>query len=358
MSIEERRRLIGELETARSSRVISYVLSDRETFPAQIPGFNPPMTLVHPYVRDLLREIGSVDRLDLFLYTRGGAIESVWPLVGVLRQHCKTLAVLVPSRAHSAGTLICLGADEVIMGDSGELSPIDPTTGNQFNPRDPSNPASQLGISVEDVAAYFDLARDLAGVRYEDHKVEVLKLLIGQVHPLALGNVQRVYLLIRRLARELLNLHSKLSDEERQRAVEGLTTRFYTHLHSISRREAEELLGKMIAAPKAPVSEAMDNLFDAYVADMSMLDRYDLPVAMGNQPQITALVCGGLLESRVKTYANKTDLHIAQRPLLPPGVQVQLPPGGALPLEPWVGRQFDWGIQSTGWNVEPEEGQA
>ncbi|MGD0041230.1 MAG: hypothetical protein ABSE84_12555, partial [Isosphaeraceae bacterium] len=163
MSIAERRARIADLERVRGSRVVSYVLSDRETFPPGVPGFNPPMQEIHPWVIELIRDWERVDRLDLVLHTRGGAIESVWPLVSALRARCKTLGVIVPFRAHSAGTLVCLGAREIVMDDFSELSPIDPTTGNPFNPRDPGNPQAQLGISVEDVAAYFDLARDLAG---------------------------------------------------------------------------------------------------------------------------------------------------------------------------------------------------
>src|ERR1019366_2475022 len=165
MSYEERKRLIAELQNVRHSRVLCFVLSDREAFPAAIPGFAPTMasdSLLR--VRDLLHEIGRVEQLDLFLYTRGGAVETVWPLVTNLRSHCERLSILVPYRAHSAGTMLCLGADELLMSDGAELSPIDPTTGNPFNPRNPTNQANQFGISVEDVTAYFDFARTVAGI--------------------------------------------------------------------------------------------------------------------------------------------------------------------------------------------------
>jgi hypothetical protein len=36
--------------------------------------------------------------------------------------------------------MICLGADEIVMGKMGEISPVDPTTANVFNPIDPINP--------------------------------------------------------------------------------------------------------------------------------------------------------------------------------------------------------------------------
>src|SRR5262249_7289947 len=107
-----------------------------------------------------LKSIGRVDKLDLVLQTRGGDTNAVWPLVSILREFTSNLSVLVPLRAHSAGTLIAFGANRIVMGAMGELSPIDPTTANQFNPTEEVEPGRKapLGISVEDVAAYFDLA--------------------------------------------------------------------------------------------------------------------------------------------------------------------------------------------------------
>ena len=45
-----------------------------------------------------------------------------------------------------------MAAKRIVMTRLAELSPIDPTTGNQFNPVD--GKGNRLGISVEDVRAY------------------------------------------------------------------------------------------------------------------------------------------------------------------------------------------------------------
>lgn len=65
-----------------------------------------------------------------------------------------------PGPVNAAATMIALGADEIVMSDLSELSPIDPSTANIFNPQDPHNPQNKIPISVEDVMAYFDLARN------------------------------------------------------------------------------------------------------------------------------------------------------------------------------------------------------
>ena len=119
MGYQERKKLISNLERVRGSRVLCYFLSDRETFPQGMPGFSTQLgTEPHLLFVDQLWAIGRMNQLDHFLYTRGGATDSVWPFVNLLRGYCEKLTVLVPFRAHSGGTLICLGADEVIMTQS------------------------------------------------------------------------------------------------------------------------------------------------------------------------------------------------------------------------------------------------
>ncbi len=350
----DRVKLITGLEHARDSKVVTYILSDRETFPERIPGFATALT-GEPQLLfvDHLRTIGRTKQLDLFLYTRGGATDSVWPLVSLLREYCDKLTVIVPFRAHSGGTLICLGADEVIMTEIGELSPIDPTTGNQFNPTDPTNPQVRFGISVEDVAAYFMLSKERARIEKEALRIEVLKELTSKVHPLALGNVQRVYMQIRRLARRLLVLH--MDERAQARRIEGiveaLTEKFYSHVHAITQTEAIPLLGNWVRPPNAAEEPTIRDLFESYSQTLELRRRFSLPVHMQNQATVSLNVLGGFLESAQLSHVYTTDLNIMQRPNLPPNVQVQVQPGTPIPLGPWVGRAFDYGIVRMGWEA-------
>jgi hypothetical protein len=69
--------------------------------------------------------------------------------------------------------MICLGADQILIGKMGELNPVDPTTANAFNPLDAVNPRNRVPISVEDVRAYLSLAKDKDGLASEDKILEV-----------------------------------------------------------------------------------------------------------------------------------------------------------------------------------------
>ena len=73
---------------------------------------------------DQLRTLGRQNTIDLVLFTNGGDTEAPWRLVSVLREFCDKLAVLVPHRALSAGTVLSLGADEIVMTPLSALARI------------------------------------------------------------------------------------------------------------------------------------------------------------------------------------------------------------------------------------------
>src|SRR3990167_10922283 len=141
--------LIKKLETERNSRVITYATSDRPPFATKIAGD------IIPLLGILLDVIGKVKKISLFLYTSGGDMLAPIRIVKLIRNHCDQFEVLVPYKAHSAGTLICLGADTIVMGKLGELTPVDPTTGHPFNPQNPANPQQRLEGSGEKLKFYF-----------------------------------------------------------------------------------------------------------------------------------------------------------------------------------------------------------
>lgn len=357
MTLQERRELITALERIRNSRVLCYVLSDRDVFPGA-PGFQLQINNEPQYLFwDHLIAIGKVPQLDLLLYTRGGSTDAVWPFVNMLKKYCERLTVLVPFRAHSAGTLICLGADEIVMTDMAELSPIDPTTGNLFNPPDPTNPNSRLGISVEDVAAYFELCTKRADITEPNGKIEVLKELTKTVHPLALGNVQRVYMQIRNLANKLLGLHL-VGDQEQEpfnQMIQALTERFYSHVHAISRDEAKALLGSWVRAPSEPEAEAIRNLFNSYVETLNLRTKFQIPEYMENNQVRELIAIGGFIESTELSHVHLTQMDVIQRANVPTNIQVQVPPGVPIPIVPGFSRSFEYNIKSIGWNLNGEE---
>lgn len=77
---------------------------------------------------DLLHNVPRRNNLDLMLHTGGGDIDAAEKLISMVRNVVETgrLRVIVPDFAKSAGTLMALGADRIVMSDTSELGPIDP----------------------------------------------------------------------------------------------------------------------------------------------------------------------------------------------------------------------------------------
>ncbi|MHA6881755.1 SDH family Clp fold serine proteinase [Ralstonia pseudosolanacearum] len=66
------------------------------------------------------------DSADLFIQTPGGNVDATEKLIGILRQRLKSWRVIVPSWAKSAGTVIALSGEKILLGINSELGPIDP----------------------------------------------------------------------------------------------------------------------------------------------------------------------------------------------------------------------------------------
>jgi hypothetical protein len=63
--------------------------------------------------------------LDLILETPGGSGEVAEDLVKAMRAQFEDVAVIVPGYAKSAGTIMAMAADEILMGPNSGLGPID-----------------------------------------------------------------------------------------------------------------------------------------------------------------------------------------------------------------------------------------
>ncbi len=260
----DKKSLIQQIEELRKSRVITYLTSDRQG------PINARVAMdIIPIISKQLQVIGKTDNIDLFLYSTGGDTMVPWRLVSMIREYCDKFSVLVPYKAHSAATMIALGSDEIVMSDLSELSPIDPSTANVFNPQDPQNPQNKIPISVEDVMAYFDLAKNKFGIKNDEELAKIFNKFVEsnpQIHPLALGNVNRIHNLIRILAKRLLKSHkAPMKEDEIEKLVDYFTEKLYSHQYFIGRKEAKEDLGlKTVVDANDLLSKAMTDLYEAY----------------------------------------------------------------------------------------------
>ncbi len=377
MTRDTRRPLQESIQALRGGRALVCVLTLDKGSQPHISGLS---TQFAPDVKEplfrVLKESEIGERgVDLFIYTRGGDANAVWPVVSLLREFDQKFEVLVPFRCHSAGTLLSLGARRIVMGPISELSPIDPTTANQFNPVDPNNPQARLGIGVEDVRSY--MAFVSKALRLSERKevepgkdsdlddtarsllAEFAHDLTKVVHPLAIGNVHRATDQIRRLAKDLLQLNPCQRDIDG--IIESLTSEFKSHQHMICRTDAEAILGDRIVNADAQLSKAMDELWGSYKKDFKTWQNFYLASHMGDKPSVDARFIGALVESPhaapAASYVFETQAKAYQQSAIPPNVQIQIPVGQGMPIVPGLPRSYRVEVVSQGWarNAKPRE---
>src|SRR5215469_7043231 len=213
--------MIGELEHLRQSRVILYVGQDRGQLLHQISEDD-----VLPLFQ-CLRQQERVDRLDLVLNTAGGSISIAHWLCRLCHDYGKHFSVLVPNKARSAATLLCLGAHEIVMGPFAQLGPIDP----HIAQRESSVPGNPPIISAEDIRAFQHMAKTWFGIQEEgEYNIQLLELLCRHIFPTSLTAFFRAAQQMEVTAEQHLGIHlPEASPELRQKIAEYFIQGCYSH---------------------------------------------------------------------------------------------------------------------------------
>jgi len=124
-----RQRLIAQIERKRGSRVILLV-HRQETM--SLVGFPIMRYIDINDAEDVMRACEMTDPevpLDIVLHTPGGLVLAALQIARAVRSHKGKVTVFVPHYAMSGGTLIALGADEIVMSPHAVLGPVDPQLG-------------------------------------------------------------------------------------------------------------------------------------------------------------------------------------------------------------------------------------
>lgn len=320
--LERRRDLINKIQEIRKSKVVCYVTGDRQHLETKIAHD------CHPLIFSHLRQTGAVNKVDLFLYTAGGITVAGWGLVHLIREFCKGFAVLVPYRAWSCGTLICLGANEIIMGRLGQLGPIDPSTQTPFNPPIPGLPPAPqhtLPMNVEDIVSFIDLAKREIGLKGDAGLSSALENLskMNPYAPLALGAAHRVRPQIVKLATGLLQLHMGEKGEVK-RIVDILAKQLGSHDYLIGRREAKEI-GLKVKDASDELETLMWQLYSEYETMMELNNPYSPQAFLGQQQSATGTFIRAAIESEVMTHIFRTIKQVSSVMVGPPVTPVPTP---------------------------------
>ena len=178
---------IKEIQAEAKSRLLCYVA-----------GSGAPVTRDDTLgIVELLHNVPHGSNIDFLLHTGGGDIDAAEKIVSMLRGVVGNegrFRVIVPDFAKSAGTLIGLAADKILMSDSSELGPIDP----QFYRRD-----GEGNVRWQSVLNYLN-AYDLICSQLREKPDDVpLKMMLEKLDPTTVVQFEA----IRRRARMLAERH-------------------------------------------------------------------------------------------------------------------------------------------------------
>ena len=316
--------LYKQIEKERGSKLLVYATGTRQGLETQIAND------VLPKFSEHLDKIGDTDKISLYLYTNGGDTLAAWSLVNLIRSFCKDLEVIIPANCFSSGTLICLGADRIVMTKQAMLGPIDPSVNGPLNPGIPGiqDPNAKVQVSVEYVNAYIEMAKKDFGITDQKYMSEILLNLSEKIHPLTLGQVYKSKSQIKMLARKLMKWQH-LEPNKEEDIVNFLCSESGSHDYSIRRKEAKEGLGLNIEKPSMDFYKLIKDVYDDISNELELENAFlSIDIPEGHQ-SCSFSYRRGLIES----LYNGTDVfvsegqyvkdHFLQAPGMPPQETIQ-----------------------------------
>ena len=265
--------LYKDFEKTFNSKLLVYITSDRRGFETQIAG-----DVIDIFVNQLDR-IGVVPKISLYLYTRGGETAAAWNIINLLKLYCAELEVIVPRKAHSAGTLICIGANSIVMTKEATLGPIDPSINTFLNPPIPgAPPQNTFPVSVEAVKGYLAYAKEELSITDDIALSNIMIKLSDSVHPLVLGQAYRLRTQIKMLAEKLL-VNQVTDPAKIQQIIAFLCSDSGSHDYTINRREAKNSLGLNVVEPDPEMYRVIKKIYDDINEELGFGLPFDLRAA-------------------------------------------------------------------------------
>ncbi len=312
-----------ELEEFRHSRLLVYVTGDRQGMETVMHS-----EVVDRFVRHLDAMTGT-EKISLILHSRGGETISGWTIANLIRSFCKDFEVIVPIRATSAATLLCLGADRIVMTRQAVLGPIDPNVNTPLNPPMPGAPPNiRIPVSVEAIKGFVQLAKEEFGIKDSHDMVQVLSVLSANVPPLVLGEAFRARSHIKMLANSLLRLQfaGRKEKSKVEKIVKFLCSESGSHDYTLNRTEAREQLGLHIERPNDREYTLIHEIFEDIQKELELTTPFNPPVMVAASPATEYMCRRALIEScnwGTDVFISKGVLTSRQQ-VTPGGVMTQI----------------------------------
>lgn len=235
------------------------------------------------------------DSAYLFISTYGGDPHAGYRIARAFRHHYSHLTVIISTFCKSAGTLLAIGADELVIADKGELGPLD----MQIKKPD----------ELFDMSSGLDITQSMAFLRTQSSeilkrtvvelKVELemttktaaeigTKLAQGlvspiyaQIDPYKIGELQRAVSIAFSYGKRLNEKVHNLRDADD--SLRSLVLDYPSHGFVIDRKEASTLFNK-VRAPSDDEQEVINDLYNI-CKDPDQRDPFAFIVRLPDQQQ-------------------------------------------------------------------------
>lgn len=225
----------------------------------------------------LIKEVRNHDQrcenVVLTLVTRGGDPHSAYRVARFLKRRYEQIFLLVLGKCKSAGTLITLGGNEIIMGDSAELGPLDMQTWkeDELYTRSSVLDIQQAlhGLSSQALTSFDEFLKEIVNTSggnittktasdvASEMSTSLLKPIAQQIDPLRLGEDER--------AMQIAQEYGERLNPENKDLVLDLITEYPSHSFVIDFEEAKKRFGDDVVRETEKEERLFENVWASVV---------------------------------------------------------------------------------------------
>jgi len=209
-------------------------------------------------------------KVILCIDTLGGNPDAGYRIGRALQHNYEDVSVLVAGFCKSAGTLLAIAAKELIIGDTGELGPLDIQI-KKNDELDESNSGLDMMTALESLqtVAAASFAQTMKSIHYDtginarlsgDMASKLIEALlspiVAQIDPIKFGEHQRVLNIAQKYGTNLNQRFRNL----RPGVLDKIIANYPSHGYVIDRKEAKELFYRVVE-PNEPKIINLDKVF-------------------------------------------------------------------------------------------------
>lgn len=245
-----------------------------------------PLELQHVVSLQKALRAQELEEIDLVIHCGGGSIHAAYQIVELLHRHTHILNACVPLFAKSAATLLCVGADTIILDELAQLGPLDTQIyeerkggGGQFtsalNPFKTLEQLQTFSVETLDLAMKVIITR--SAMDLDDclkHAIDFVRVttgpLITQLNPEKLGQYSRALSVGEEYGKRLLTRHLGWSQDDSEQAIQRLVHGYPSHDYIIDYHELRDI-GFQVELFAEEERSAVQGLFKHFAGDKPII---------------------------------------------------------------------------------------